>query len=533
MEAFNNNDSFIDEFSDHLSDNEWQALSEHMTRDNTINWLQGFEYKNSCPLTHLDFFTYFAWEDFQQRNIWDCRILAAMDSLVSYWNYENLIMENVKKCDDGFFINLPLWSPIPHLFFVSFDEIHKNQINVVWNESILVKWKDWIKALILAYWKMSTWKATQFDHQNLRWWSGDYFFYDMIYWINTYYESRLSNNKSEDDDPDWTLDTEFVNNLRRVLENFNPESDMLTLWVYQLQESDLDRLNLSWEAYSSLGHYSKTNHEVSVEKVRKNSDWTIIITISNPWNSNKSYDISFNNLLKSCGDFSLWTKNKKPFLHESKRSNHWKRTHRAADQVNSVNDIRSVNQIVQITWEANDALRESRKDIIVNNRGGVLEVSSFDLNINVQERGWSIVISKGSNDLLINKSNLSKKYEYAGKVIENENYPLYLYWVKIANFINMMSKLYIDSCKWDKNNNKPFCLIDWSLQFDDDPNAFEWWDKVKRKWKSVIWDDYIECLNSNNWNSLWISSWDHDTQQRIVDFLNQLIDYRKHVKHTW
>ena len=515
-----------------LSEEDWQNLADNTTLDETNSalstprWRERKENVN-YTLSQADFQKYFEWENFQQRNIWDCWLLSAIDSLVSFWDYEKLIRTSVRKVDKGFYVWLPLWSPMPTQYFVSFDEINTNQINISWNKSILVTWKDWIKALALAYGKRSTWKTQDFDHQNLRWWSGNQVFKEMVYWIHTYYCSRTSI-WSEQKDPNWTFDMEFVFKLEGVLENFDAKTDMLTLWVSQLQEADLDRLNLPWEAYSSLWHYSEMNHEISVEKVKKNSDWVLIVTVSNPWDWSKSYDITFNSLIKSCGDFSLWTKIQRPLLSEYNRSNKWVRSHHAADIVKKAEDVRSLNQVVQLTWEADDALRKARWDIIVTStQNDAYQVFSYRLNMNIKERNWNIIICDKWCELLIDKTKLSNKYEYNGKDIENDQYPLLLYWAKIANFINMMRNLYIDTKKRDKKNDKPFCIKDWILKFDDDPSTFSWSDRLQREWAELFWDDYIDCLN--DWSNLWINTSDTGTQQKICNFLNQLVENRRYM----
>ena len=145
--------------------------------------------------------------------------------------------------------------------------------------------------------------------------------------------------------------------------------------------------------------------------------------------------------------------------------------------------------------------------------------------MNIKERCWQIIIYNNWIELSINKAKLLNKYKYDGKTVENDQYPLLLYWAKIANFVNMMRNLYIDQKKWDENNNTPFCLVGWRLQFDDNPNSFKSADRIKRQCKELIWDDYIECLR--DWESLGIDSSDDETKQKIVDFLNQLVENKK------
>ena len=506
-----------------LSKENWQKLANNATFEETASNFDNI--KKQKLLSKSDFKKYFEWENFKQRNVGDCRLLAAIDSLVSFWDYENLIRTSVIKDSKWYTFYLPLWAPhIPwHEFCVTYEELNTNQVGIDWKKPILVTWKQWIQALVQAYWKMSTWKDGQFDYNNLRGWKNDRTFNDLVYGINSYRVQRIPFRSAID--PDWTIDKQFTNKFYKTLENFDKNDDMLTLSVHQLKESDLDRQNIEWEAYSSLWHYSKTNHEISVERVRKEK-WTLIVTVSNPRDSYKTYDKKFEDLIKSCSGFHLWSKKKRERLKQSNKTYEGERAHTAADRVNEIWDIHSVNQVVQVTWWANEALREARWDILVTENGNnTFKVSSYNLEMNIKERGWEIIIYNNGTELSINKTKLSNKYKYDGKTVENDQYPLLLYWAKIANFINMMRKFYINPKKRDKSNNKPFRIIDWSLQFDDDPSTFEWRDKVRREWAERFWDDYIECLN--DWNSLWISNNDKNTQQKIADLLNQLVKYRK------
>ena len=462
-------------------------------------------------LSKKDFQDYFEWENFKQHNIGNCWLLAVIDSLVSFWDYEKLIRTSVLKNDEWYTFYLPLWAP--HLdsnkFFVSYEELNADQVGIDWKYAILVQWKQWIQALVLAYWKKCTWKYGQFDYNNLSGWYGDYALNDLVYGINTYCANRIW---SETIDPNWTINKRFTNKLYKTLESFDKKYDMLTLAVNQ------------WDDYSSLWHYSGANHEISVENVRKEK-WTLIVSVSNPRNSGKFYDIKFEDLIRSCGGFCLWTKKERERLKKSNLTYEGKRTYRAARNVNIFwEDINSVNQVVQTTWWANMALRETRWDILVTeNENNTFKVSSYDLEMNIKERGWQIIIYNNGTKLSIDKEKLLNKYKYDGKTVDQ--YPLLLYWAKIANFINRMRKFYINPKKRDESNNKPFRIIDWSLQFDDDPSTFEWRDKIRREWAERFWDDYIECLN--DWNSLWISNNDKNTQQKIADLLNQLVKYRK------
>ena len=506
-----------------LSKENWQKLANNATFEETASNFDNI--KKQKLLSKSDFKKYFEWEDFQQENIGNCRLLAVIDSLVSFWDYEKLIRTSVTKDNKWYTFYLPLWAP--HLdsnkFFVSYEELDTNQVGIGWDTPILVIWKQWIQALVLAYWKKCTWKYGQFDYNNLSSWQSDRALNDLVFWIKTYSEVRTT--YSETEDQLWKKDLDFINKFYKTLEGFNRKYDMLTLSVNQLQENDLDRQNIKWEAYSSLWHYSKPNHTISVEKVRKEK-WKLIVTVSNPRDSNRTYDITFNDLIKSCHGFYLGTKRERWRLSKSDRTNSNQMTYHATDITKTIDDIQSINQVVQLTWEANEALREARWDILVTeNKNNTFKVSSYDLEMNIKERGWQIIIYNNWIELSIDKKKLLNKYEYDDKTVENNQYPLLLYWAKIANFINMMRKFYINPKKRDKSNNKAFRIINWSLQFDDDPSTFGWRNRIRRKSAERFWDDYIECLNDRN--SLWISNNDKNTKQKIANLLNQFLESRK------
>lgn len=491
-------------------------------------------------LSKEDFKKYFEWENFRQRTVWNCWLVAVIDSLVSYWDYEKLIRSSVKIDNKWFTFILPLWDPNWIEQFVSFKEIKEVQRDIYWNEQILISWKSWIKALAIAFWKLYSWFSDKLVYNNLDGWNSCIVFSLLVYDIDTYLLVRSG--MSEKDDPNWTVDTIFTWKLRSILERFNTKTDMLTLSVNQLLGN-----SINVDDYSSLGHYSNSNHTVSVEKVIK-KNWKLFITISNPWDSNRSYDILFEDLIKSCNYFNLWTKNKNykdltmdaNVLYKSKMPFSNKKldwdsirimnTNIKNNQVpykkNGNNNIdlspHTVDQIVSITWDADKALREARKEIIVtNDSNNKIKVSSYDLSINMEEKWWNVIISLWKNKLNINKSHISDRYKYDGKNIQDENFPFYLYWAKIANFINLMRKLYINKKSQDKSNDRPFRIINWSLQFDDNPLKLIWDKWRTRIWAELTWDDYIECLR--NWWLLWISSSDNETKQKIADFLNKLI----------
>ena len=461
-------------------------------------------------LSKEDFEEYFSWNEIYQENVWDCRLVSPIMSLVEFWGYERLIRTSVKKDENGFKISLPLWSPEPYTYFISFEEINQVQLWISWDAPSLVDWKLWIQALVLAYWKMCTWKD-QFDYINLDGWSSNRVFNDLIYGIEVYEAKRKK--VSYDKDPHGSCDKNFLNHLYDILENFNEKTDMIVLSV------SVDLLT------NALWHYSNSNHSISVKKVKK-ENWKLVITV---WNLSEDYedcDVTFEDLITSCARFFLWTTKERPWLKKSNKSYIWKRKYCASAQSKNIDKVESVNQVVQLHWKGKEFLREARGDIIVTDMEyNVLKVSSYGLDTKVEERDWMVIISVWTNELYIDKSLLSNKYEYNREIIANADYPFYLYWAKIANFVNMMRNFYINPKKWDEKNEAPFSLIDWVLQFDDNPKSFKSTDRIKRKFKELIWDDYIECLR--DWESLWINPLDDEIKQKIVDFLNQLVENKR------
>lgn len=540
------------EKKDSIIDSTVQALDWLQTtiKTKTVDEWSNIE-NDKYTLSKEDFEQYFEWENFYQWKVWDCWLIAAIDSLVSYWDYERLIRTSVKKTDKWFSFSLPLWTmdDLSEKIFVSFDEIKECQRNIDWDQQFLVTWNLWIQALAIAVWKFESDTGHKFDYNILNGWASCIAF-SIIAPLDLDKYAIMRALIVENEDPYWNVDKVFVEKLYTVLENFNTETDMLTLAVCQLKYMNIDR-NYT---YAALGHYSKVNHAISVEKVTK-KDWTLIITLSNPWDSNMGYDITFENLIKSCGWFELCTKNKNyssimsslktgglmqsqsvdrnqplKYLHDEDKVKFGNFVVWVTDLPKSYTPYKrgidnrpvSVNQVVKSTWVVNKELQKVRKDVIVSDENNKLKVSSYGLSINLEEKWWNIVISLWENKLSINKNRLSNKYEYDWKTIQKENYPLYLYWAKIANFINMMRKLYINTKSRDKKNNTPFTVKDWKLEFDDDPSKFSWKDRVRRRWAELIKrDDTITVLEDRS--QLWISSLDNETQQKIANFLNRLV----------
>ena len=451
-------------------------------------------------LSHEDFVNYFEGESFGQRNVGDCWFLAAIDSLVSFWDYEKLIRSSVTKNKNGFKIKLPLWSNSGKEYFISFSELKKKQSWIHWENFVLVEWKQGIEALVRAYLRHTSTDSnneSDTDFLNLNGWNTGLTFNSLLYfpWMKTYYAQRTISEAEQKKDIQWTKDTQFVSQIYSALEDFDSKNDMITLWVYQVDEANNDRKNQSADNYNQLGHYSKSNHEISVEAVKKDR-WNLIITVSNPWDSGRKYDISFNNLIKSCASFTLCTKKERKWLKESTKSYwKWERRHAASNKI-SMDKVRNVNQIIEITWKENEELRKARGDIIVENIDiNKITVTSYGRSTQVEQKNGNIIIGTGNEKLSIPETEISNVfYKSQSDMEKNDAYRLHLYWAKIANMIHFIEKNY------DKNDDL-YLNSDWILQYD------RTWprntDIIKDRWKLWINKDKTKIEFTKYLEKLW------------------------------
>ena len=419
--------------------------------------------KDTYTLSHEDFVNYFEWECFSQRNIGNCRLLATIDSLVSFWDYEKLIRSSITKDDKGFKIKLPLWSTIMWKktkdYIISFDDLEKKQSEINWNELILVEWKDGIKALIYAFLRHTSKDGNNLsdvDFLNLKSWNWEYVFNALVDfpWKKTYHSERK---KWRFSNLFWKSDKKFSEQLRSVLETFDSKNDMLIFDVYQETEWNSDRKDQEEDSYDKLWHYSKgINHEISVEAVH-NTWWELMITLSNPRDSSRTYDMWFDVLLTKCWWFTLCTKNERKWLKEvSKEYWEWSRKHAASNNMNDVDEAQGVNQIVEFTWKENEELRKARGDIIVEtnkDNTNIIKVTSYNCTTQVEKKDNKIIIWTWNNVLSIPELDISDTFNNN----KNEAYRLHLYWAKIANMVHFIKHNY------SKNDN--LCLNSkWILQ---------------------------------------------------------------------
>lgn len=471
------------------------------------------EKEKDYTLSKEDFQTYFEGENFKQGNIWNCWLVATVDSLVSYWGYEDLIRKSVTMTNEWFKIIMPLWSPKWEWKEVIINEKDFSyQISINWDFFNLVNWKKWIKALIIAYWKVSTWNDN-FDVMNLEWWNVWNYFNTLIYWINSYSKVRENINwKKWAREYLWIEDNWFKDELKSVLEWFNTETDLLTVTINQ---------GYSW--YNKLYNYKENkwwdiawDHEVSIEWTYE-KDWKLFIIISNPWDSGKSYEISFEDLLESTCAYTLWSKVIKDNLSNSTWNDNWTRI--LPKSLGKNRDNKSLNQVILSTWALSKNEENNRWFVIsrIENWTNYIDSRWKADTFITNDDNYNPTINIWNNKLSLKKDYFSKKYN------NNENYRFQsrLYPQRLSVFINKMRSDYIDKKLFNADNQNPFYIWeDWSIKIDDNTDNYNSIDdKIKRKTAKFLW---IDTTLLQDWSLLWIEWNNKEAKYKIVDFLNLL-----------
>lgn len=478
-------------FKDHRKIN-WKIWQETF---DAIKNLFFSEKEKWYTLNKMNFQRYFAWENFSQMNIWNCYILSVIDGMTKLDNYEDLIRKSI-KIDKywNFEIKLPLWDKNWKIYKIEKSYFDEN-INIYGNNFDFLKWKDWIKALVIAYWEMVTWKKN-FDILTLTWWRMEKTYNSLIHWINSYTEERTEKYIY----PFWLefeiKNENFVENFEKILKNFNPKKQILNIWVFQLKW-----YNELWDLDSPESYA----HALNVEKVfYKNNNF--FVKLSNPHDASKSYDIDFEILKNKVFTYNLWSfeeikhlKNIK-YLEKDNRENYI-----------ALTDI-SLSWIIQKTWKIDYDLISKRWNTKIrwlNDSNSIILVNSY----------WKDVLLKKYNEKItfdFNWKNLDLKSNVFSDIFwneKNENFKFYLYAPRLSVFINRVSTQYLEN----NTIKNPFSLSqNWNLIYS--------WD-LKDKW---FIDKTINSIFHKNlnilkvWEKLWINNNDLETKTQIVNFLNNL-----------
>lgn len=506
-----------------LWDKTFKKINEHIEDQKEMEEL-------NYSLSKSDFVRYFKWDDFQQWEVWSCWLISAIDSFSHIDKYEELIRSSVKKIEWWFIINMPLWAPRrrSESYTISSEDL-LNQKSIYWSDLNLIHGKEWIKALMIAYGKVSTWKES-FDVMALNWgyvWNA---FNTMIYRINTYMNhkwrreedesltERFNNNLNELMSDIWLFKEEIelteeernkrvISELRSILENFDPRKELLSVSVNQ------------WDWYEELWNWEWSNHDVSIEEAFK-KNWELYLRVSNPHDSGKSYDISYEKFSKYFFAYSFSSFEQKQWLPPFKSTDYNNRKYQISE-----GRTKTLNRLIQQTWDFIKDQSESRWDVIVRNEGNKMYVESWWKTDSIVSVRWKdpnkqIIINIWWEKVSIRKDLFSNRFNET----EDDNIIYAIYVARLTVLINKMRHDYIDKKMWDPNNQNPFSINkDWSLVFDDDPSKWDWTTYLKRTAAEFVWYDTIVSLK--DWSKLWIKSSDISTKKKIADLLNRL--YRK------
>jgi hypothetical protein len=120
----------------------------------------------------------------------NCYLVSVVNSLANFWWFEELIRKSVRMTESGFEIMVPLWLQKEHAktIKVSKGELD-GQIGIFGSQFSLLKWKEGIRALMVAYGKSVTGKD-RFDLLNLERWNTKDTALSLLYGFFSYESTR-------------------------------------------------------------------------------------------------------------------------------------------------------------------------------------------------------------------------------------------------------------------------------------------------------------------------------------------------------
>jgi len=439
--------------------------------------------QNSHPLTEEEFKDEFEGENFQQMNVGNCRMIATLDSFVSYGDFQNLIMNNVRKWTEKgktfYEIKLPMNSPNAKTYKI-FPNAKETHINGSSKE--IINGKSGIVALMLALWEAITGKKN-FSFSEL----DNGFAMDAMKQLlpsNFHFYSGTFHTKEGEINP-W---------LEKTLENFNPEQDLLVLTMRYAWEKNGHFWRIVDEnAPEQDKPTTAINHAFSVERTYKTKDKNgnihLKVVLSNPYNSDskENFTYDFERLKNAHPQFTLATTREYTITNPAHE--------KESPKTDKTPKIPSIKEVLQQTDKelTNAEIRE------ISTTPLEYEVSSYGIDTRIKMNEQNITFTINGSSFNIPKNNLSKFY----KGERNENYPFYLYAMQIANLLNRMQKNFISTKKWWENS-EPFSY--WILTL---------WD-LRFKFK----EDYLPTKVLESWEHLWIG--ETEDKNKLVNFLNSL-----------
>jgi hypothetical protein len=286
-------------------DASWDEVSEMKKRS--------FEHiEHNSTLSEESFNILFEWDVLKQKNVGNCYLISALNSLRKSPHYEAIIRLSIKKVNWGYNIKVPLWDKNWQVIFVNISDIQPQRNINYWikdkswnidNREYLqpIDWPEGLKLIEAAYWKMITsqqWK--QWEVLNRLYMEGGF-------WEKALMELLGSNTLARNNITweglfkfKWPLQNlaskwnKIINQVENFLDNFHPWKDIATVNTMRSQQwHDSKYIIDGIEFYNS--------HAYSITKVDK---FDKIVHVTNPWNAHEIIPLTYNQFMRAFSDTS-------------------------------------------------------------------------------------------------------------------------------------------------------------------------------------------------------------------------------------
>lgn len=509
-----------------ILDGEYDLSSSMQLLSDAQNWRENM---NNYLLNDSDFKKYFEWDSFHQENLWNCWIIAALDSITHLSNYEHLIKTSVKKTSDWFDIRLPMWAPSNYpgakWYHTKLQDLSNVQLWIDWQPLLLLnqfdgdKWA-WFWCLVHALWQMIT-GTSEFNYTKLTYWpTGSLVPFEcFIYWFAG--ETHLK--------PYMKYVTDVVNyirwwyygedNIKECLENFNPETQSMTV-IVSTTDDHPPRIRDDVEAWTWIWCYMP-DHVVSVADVRRTSSGEFLIWLSEPHTADKTVYYPYHKFIKMIWWYTIARFDQKKY--ESGWAvagfqKYWI-NHHAIWAWDDHGNYTIQSQVENSRKFIRKDLSDARWDVIVwdlwtrsgNGTKNDIIIEWWNENVKIIDNGDSVKmeITKGTITYTLDINNSS--FDSSG----NKNY-FYDSACRVALFIERMVHDYIKPRSWAEAS--PFYLTDdWAINFKEETDTYL--EDIYRSFNplTVLYSSAFK-------EKLWIKYGDV-ARWNIVNFLNRLYDW--------
>jgi hypothetical protein len=286
-------------------DASWDEVSEMKKRS--------FEHiEHNSTLSEESFNILFEWDVLKQKNIGNCYLISALNSLRKSPHYEAIIRLSIKKVNWGYNIKVPLWDKNGQVIFVNISDIQPQRNINYWikdkswnidNREYLqpIDWPEWLKLIEAAYWKMIT------SQQWKQWEVLNRLYMEGWLWEKALMELLGSNTLARNNITweglfkfKWSLQDlaskwdQIINQVENFLDNFHPWKDIATVNTMRSQQwHDSNYFIDGIEFYNS--------HAYSITKVDK---FDKIVHVTNPWNAHEIIPLTYNQFMRAFSDTS-------------------------------------------------------------------------------------------------------------------------------------------------------------------------------------------------------------------------------------